>query len=325
MAGSNPFAQNLRISNADPASAFQKRQTQNFDFGARSSVPELRSTQSNIVNSRSNQVSQHFGQITPPHDDLSEPVKAHSSKPSQSQQHRGQENGKLTNEQRARNAANTRHSRSKNTKKRSEQNRNDSDDEGTQKQGKNITLQREKNRVAAAKCRAKKKSANEEREELANEYGATNNFLTREIRDLKNQKKELQNFLLAHRPGVCDCHGIHDYNFGQAQRLVLNARRHGVEPTSSPSLESAFSTQSSGSEASAAGMLSAQNRVSPPETLGMPSRRPSFSGPMNYAFSQNTNPETMQTANTTARGGQHMSHEFAEFLQSSPGGRAGFS
>lgn len=312
MFGANAFASNPQLS--------LQKQTSSGTFGAgtRSAVPEPRSSQKKIVESRKDHVSQQFGQITPPEENGSGPFKA----PNEVSQGPSQEPNKLSNEQRARNAANTRHSRTKNAKSKSDQKDADSDGEASQKQGKNITLQREKNRVAAAKCRAKKKSANEQQEELASQYGSTNNYLTREIRELKNQKTELQNYLLAHRPGVCECHGIHDYNFGQAQRLVLNARRHVLEPELSPSRESMLSGQSPGSEAS--GMFSGQENASTSASMGMPSRHPSFQNSMAYAFAQGVQGES-QVGDIGTRSGQLMAQEFADFLQSSPGGRAGFS
>lgn len=312
MFGSNSFAQNSQASRQKQAVAGK------VGAGLRSGAPEPRSAQSRIVDSRKDQVSQQFGQITPPEENGIGPFKT----PGQSQQSSVQEPSKLSNEQRARNAANTRHSRTKNAKSKSDQKDDNSDGEATQKQGKNITLQREKNRVAAAKCRAKKKTANEQQEELASQFGSTNNYLTREIRELKNQKTELQNYLLAHRPGVCECHGIHDYNFGQAQRLVLNARRHVLEPDLSPSRESVLTGQSPGSETS--GMFSAQENASTTASMGMPSRHPSFQDPMAYTFAHGIQGES-QIGDLGTRTGQLMAQEFADFLQSSPGGRAGFS
>lgn len=313
MFDSNSFPQNSQAPS-------QKQQRKGpLSVAGRAGIPEPRSSQSRIVDSRKNHVSQQFGQITPPDENGTDPFKA----PKEGAASSVNEPSKLSNEQRARNAANTRHSRTKNAKSKPDQKDENSDGDNSQKQGKNITVQREKNRIAAAKCRAKKKSANEHQEELASQYGSTNNYLTREIRELKNQKTELQNYLLAHRPGVCECHGIHDYNFGQAQRLVLNARRHVIEPDLSPTRESVLSTQSPGSDAS--GMFPAPESVSTTAGIGLTSRHPSFQDEMAFNFAQGLHVESPQVANLRTRAGQLMSQEFSEFLQSSPGGRAGFS
>lgn len=95
--------------------------------------------------------------------------------------------------------------------------------EGCQSKVKNAMSRREQNRIAAAKCRAKRKSEDHELYEMVNHYRAENQFLVREIRGLKVQKTDLQNAMLAHVPGVCSCRVIHEYNFKQAQKIVLDA------------------------------------------------------------------------------------------------------
>lgn len=284
------------------------------------------SKQSSIVSSRSGQVTHLYGQITPPEESVPQAFKVPSTKQSDASHSQSQDSGKLSNEQRARNAANTRHSRTRSTKRKLSKGEDVTSDTETQKQ-KNLNVQREKNRVAAAKCRAKKKSANEQQEEMASEFGTTNSFLTREIRELKNQRTELQNYLLAHRPGVCECHGIHDYNMGQAQRLVLNARRQVAVPApSSPSQDSNLSGRSSISDP-AGTMFPQPSPMMPSDAMAMHSRAQSFNSPMNFGFNNPmSNQAGMQGAYANQDARQEMHREFAEFLQSSPGGgRAGFS
>lgn len=299
---------------------------QNMDASGRDSYPALApaSTQAQIVSGRGDHVSQHFGQITPSEERVPSSSKAPPAQAPPSQETRGQDPSKLSNEQRARNAANTRHSRSRNAKQQQRADHADPTEaksEDGQKPGKSLHVQREKNRVAAAKCRAKKKSANEHQAEMASQFSSTNNVLTKEIRDLKNQKAEFQNLLLAHRAGVCACHGIHDYNYGQAQRLVSNARRQVVETSSSsPSQTSLTSNHSPLSEGSGT-MFHGSSMDLSADGMGIHPRAGSFDDPMSYAFNQNGDPDTLHTTS----GDPLMHREFAEFLQSSPGSRAGFA
>ncbi len=109
----------------------------------------LSSAQSDIVNNRSN-VSQQFGQITPPDDNTASVFQNQSAAkaPQQSQE----EITKLNRAQRARNAANKRHSK---TKKRKDSPMNEAKaEEGEEDdQSTATTVQREKNRIAARRKR----------------------------------------------------------------------------------------------------------------------------------------------------------------------------
>ena len=162
--------------------------------------------QSNIVSNCKAHVSQVFGHITPPED--MEPNSASAPSLKLRSQQRTKEEGpvKLSKEQRARVAANTRRYKAPKEKKDSKNDNNScGEEEGSKSQGKNATVQREKNRIAAAKCRARKKAGSEVRVAQHREEAARNNFLAREQRELRNEKIRLQNLILAHRPGVCEC------------------------------------------------------------------------------------------------------------------------
>lgn len=268
------------------------------------------SVQSDIVNNRGSRVSQHFGQITPPEERL------HYTGSSALQQ--SGDAGKLSREQRARNAANTRHSKSKRAKATDDDvNAREDSDGGARKRERTLSLQREKNRVAAAKCRAKKKAGNEVKESEAREISAAHNFLTREVRELKNEATTLKSQLLAHRPGLCECHGIHHYNAMQARKLVFEAGGHHFsQPIPSPSMESVSSADSAGANALDR-PFSAPRR----DTLISPKQR-TLSGHLESVISPLARSPVL---GASLRGGQHISQEFAEFLHSSPGGRPGFS
>ena len=222
---------------------------------------------------------------------------------------------KLSKEQRARVAANTRHYIPPKEKKDSK-NDNDScgDEEGSKSQGKSATVQREKNRIAAAKCRAKKKAGSEVLAAQHREEAARNSFLTREQRELRNEKIRLQNLILAHRPGVCECHGLHRYNTMQAQGLVLEAEVHRGHAISSPSQENASSAQTLGSDMLVRRRMSTSGLPVPSGGMAISPRQHGFNGAVNYAFAQATSPETMQMASLALQGRSNMPPDFAESL-----------
>lgn len=177
-----------------------------------SGLASPQSLQSEIVGTRSGAISQWYGQITPPDEHVSDssckPDFASDTKPDQS----SKPMGKLTKEQRARNAANHRHQKVKKSC-RSTDDVSDGDDRVVgSNQDKSLSSQREKNRVAAAKCRAKKKADNEIRQEAARAQAANHNYLVREVRELRDERSRLRSLILAHNSQVCNCEGIHHFN-----------------------------------------------------------------------------------------------------------------
>lgn len=274
---------------------------------------------SEIVSNRSTHVNQSFGQITPPDEVGLTSISAKPQLLPQDQQPEDEDGRKLSREERARIAANTRHAKSKKSRKDSAN--EEVDEEAHSKdQNKGVLAQREKNRIAAAKCRAKKKAGNEERAAQHREQAARNNFLNREQRDLRNEKTRLQNLILAHRPGACDCHDIHQYNAMQAHKLVLEAEAQSGRPISSPSQDSVSSAQTVGSDMRLGRKMSTSRPVQFEGPILSPEQQ-TFNG----GLSQAPTPEDMQTDFQVGQGGQQMPQEFADFLQGSPGGRAGFS
>jgi hypothetical protein len=87
---------------------------------------------------------------------------------------------------------------------------------------------REKNRLAAAKCRAKKKNNTEDLEEAARLAGYQNNRLKQEARELRDEFSELRSLALLHdKTQGCKCADMHAYNQNKAQEQVMAVRIAG--------------------------------------------------------------------------------------------------
>ena len=307
------FGQNYGVLNGSSGYGWQMphhghgKFSQSLQFGA-SSGPQ--SAQSNIVSNRGDHVNEHFGQITPPDDRMGESSPAKSLKrPSPSQQEQEEDIAKMNRTQRARNAANKRHSKSKTARRGSGQD-NDETGEGDMDHSKSTNQQREKNRVAAAKCRAKKKANSEEMQDSHREGAKENNYLHREVRELRDQKAFLRNTLLQHEPGVCQCHAIHNFNMAQAQQLAFGVGAMIRQPLS-PSQESVGSDPTQSSEAS--------------RRMSVSSRPQSDIGSTRYTFGSITSPGSTLPNVDASTTSPRMPQQFAEFLHSSPKGRGGFS
>lgn len=175
--------------------------------------------QSEILEGRPSSVSQQFGQITPPDDTPPKDFPAAS-------------NGEpvlSAKSERARNAANQRHAKAKRAKKEGAkgskaQSANEDEDDGEGEVDGKREKYREKNRLAAAKCRAKKKTHTEDLEESARHITATNNRLRAEERELRDLFSSLRHQALAHDPTQgCKCSAIHMYNHNKAQEAARTA------------------------------------------------------------------------------------------------------
>ena len=272
--------QNAGMPNVDPSQVWHSPNLAPNGFGADVQIqqqPLRKSGLSSIVNSR-NQVVEHFGQITPPEDDDKPDSYAEPSSREVSDAKRKHEEEDIAKEnrtQRARNAANKRHSKSKTARRDST---NDADSDGADSlkgQGKSTNVQREKNRLAAAKCRAKKKATSEDMQETHREGSKQNSYLHREMRELRDQKAFLRNSLLQHEPGVCQCHAIHRFNFNQAQQLAMGVGAMIGQPMS-PSQESVGSGMTPGSDCSLGAQSGAPNQGEMPRRTSMSSMPQSF-------------------------------------------------
>jgi hypothetical protein len=265
-------------------------------------------------------VVEKFGQITPPEEDKPESRELPNSK----RKHEEEDIAKQNRTQRARNAANKRHSKSQAARRDSTHDVGSDGTESVKSQSKSTNVQREKNRLAAAKCRAKKKANSEDMQETHREGSQQHSYLLREMRELRDQKAFLRNSLLQHEPGVCQCHAIHRFNFAQAQQLAMGVGAMIGHPLS-PSLESAGSAITPGSDGTLGMQSATPNQGGMPRRMSMSSRPQSFSNGSNFNIGQMSNcPETYpapsMTPDPSAPG------QFADFLHSSPnGGRGGFS
>lgn len=78
---------------------------------------------------------------------------------------------------------------------------------------------RARNKVAAQKCRAKKRRETEGLQERYREFAAENSLLIRQERELRTALLSLREFGIQHGPPRCQCHSLHDFNIRQAARI----------------------------------------------------------------------------------------------------------
>lgn len=97
--------------------------------------------------------------------------------------------------------------RAKKSGRASQANLSDENGEEVEKRSKFL----ERNRVAASKCRQKKKEHNAALESRAKQLERDNAFLKMTIENMQNEKISLMTQMAAHEPGACDCHEIHQH------------------------------------------------------------------------------------------------------------------
>ncbi|KAK5674139.1 hypothetical protein LTS10_013124 [Elasticomyces elasticus] len=259
--------------------------------------------QTTIAKVCSKSVAEQYGRITPP--GSTSPPKG-SRKSSASSTRSGQAT-KLDRSERARHAANQRHARPKQCRhtqeeragSKSSESVNEDEDVDTKKE-----KYREKNRIAAAKCRAKKKDNTDGLEERHRELQASHNFLKREDRRLRDELCALRILALQHSPDTdgCACADLHNYNRYKASEV---ARRFSGSMVASP-LDSVLS------DAQFRGMsqTSSLSAVSMPELFGRPQP---YSAGSNYAPVSVTSPEMYDS--TMAGGSTDLQQEFSSYFQ----------
>lgn len=129
---------------------------------------------------------------------------------------------------RARNAANRRHSKAKAARKDSHH-----DDEDSAKAGSvspaatdsKTQRLREKNKLAAAKCRSRQRKQVQAIESKCNHLSAANGELKRQFRDLGGELNGLRAFALQHQGCGCPVAG---YNLNQAKRVAADLQAFGT-------------------------------------------------------------------------------------------------
>lgn len=157
-------------------------------------------------------VVQQYGQTTPQNDTVDEILAA-----------KGVNSDKST---RARNAANQRHAKNKKAQKDSRLSQASLiRDEESHTEDKKERY-REKNRLAASKCRARKKENIDTLEDRHRNLSALNNVLKEQLQELRGELIGLRTHALEHQD--CDCQ-ISKYNVNQARRVAM-----GVDTASLP-------------------------------------------------------------------------------------------
>lgn len=180
----------------------------------------IMSMQEDILRGRNGSATHRFGQITPPNDTPKASASANQTPASTAPP---DVSGSIAKSERARNAANQRHAKAKKARKDSVRKAETPEGDEEEVDDKREKY-REKNRLAAAKCRAKKKVNTEDLEQSAREATARNNQLRAEERHLRDMFSSLRDQALAHDPTQgCNCSAIHSYNMHQAQKAVRGA------------------------------------------------------------------------------------------------------
>ncbi|KAK1076178.1 hypothetical protein LTR33_009173 [Friedmanniomyces endolithicus] len=204
---------------------------------------------------------QDFGLVTPPE---STPGKVDDRKSSTSSA-QSIKVEKLSKSERARNAANQRHAKSKQARQARETRGVSGSSDGVEDGEEDVEVKkekyREKNRIAAAKCRAKKKGSVDGLEEDYRRLNAIHNFLTRELRELRDEFSALRTVALQHTAAThgCGCEGLHEYNRRKASQVAYGL---GGPMVASPSSEVLFRRQSNSMSAGPLAEMFGQHQAS---------------------------------------------------------------
>ena len=258
----------------------------------------------------------HISQISPPDATTSVAVDVRKLKAGVSKRQTAP-GVKMDNSQRARNAANQRHAKTKRSSDVREDSglvdSPDSEDELGGVESKREKY-REKNRLAAAKCRMKKKDNVQGLEERSREMSAENNFAKVEMRQLRDELTCLRTMALHHAAHIqgCNCLALHAYNSRKAGELASewSIPELSSSPSSSANLDAASPTSFEAS----------------PEyhhhAGGPPHLHATASVPAGYGSSQMMAPSSKPRAATTSESAQH---SFGDYLRNSAGGNNGFT
>ncbi|KAK5738960.1 hypothetical protein LTR17_005687 [Elasticomyces elasticus] len=262
-------------------------------------------TQTKITQGRSDSVAEQYGQITPP-----ESASQKGGRKSSTSSSRSGLATKLDKSERARHAANQRHAKFKQPRpvmqERAGSNssgivEDDEEDVETKKE-----KYREKNRIAAAKCRAKKKDNTDGLEERHRDLQASHNFLKREDRKLRDELSALRTLALQHSPDTpgCNCGDLHNYNRCKASEVAqgFNGPMVASPPDSVLSPGGSFGMSQNNS-------LSARSMA---ELYGRPQLVSSGSS---YAPVPVTSPEMYDSA--MAAGSAELQQEFSSYFHDS--------
>jgi len=248
--------------------------------------------QNRVARGQPTTVQHQYGQITPPDDTIDGMVSA--------------ERAKTDKSERARNAANQRHAKSKKARKdsRASQPSPVSDDVDGDEDKKE--RYREKNRLAAAKCRAKKKDNIEDIEDRHRNLIALNNVLKKQVQELRGELTGLRTHALDHQD--CNCQ-ISKYNVNQARRVAMGADAGG-SPTFSGYLQRNASVPNVGGATSSVNHMGISQQ-----------RHQSYAAPSSYAFASVATPEDMGAMPSGPEG----ESQYGQFMQAGFGHQGGYS
>nr|POF13901.1 isoform 2 of cyclic amp-dependent transcription factor atf-7 [Quercus suber] len=133
------------------------------------------------------------------------------------------DSGKVEKSERARNAANHRHSKKERPDSQDGTGERSDEDEGPG--GEKKERYREKNRQAAAKCRDKKKKNTEELDKKYKVVAAENAARKQEVRMLRDEFCRIRELALQHAPDQCICSSLHAFNMQQAVKEASQMAR----------------------------------------------------------------------------------------------------
>ncbi|TKA62633.1 hypothetical protein B0A55_10581 [Friedmanniomyces simplex] len=250
--------------------------------------------QTNIAHARSDSVAEKFGQVTPP--DSTPPNLGDRKTSTSSSQDSKVE--KLTKSERARNAANQRHAKSKQIRQARETRGGSRSSDGAENGEEGVEVKkekyREKNRVAAAKCRAKKKNSVDGLEGDYRTLNATHNFLTRELRELRDEFSALRTIALQHTSDTqgCRCAGLHEYNRRKASQVAYGL---GGPMVMSPSDEISFSGQISSLSGGPLAEMFGQPQSFPPSSSNISFAPVTTQGSMAMTATSNDNQKSFSS------------------------------
>lgn len=176
--------------------------------------PDANPAQQIVQDRRS--VKRQFAFTTPPDDARSK--LGHSKSPSgQFAVTEAVKRARSDKSERARNAANQRHAKTRKMRKVSQESISVIGENAEDEAGNTKEKYREKNRVAAAKCRANKKENIEDIKAKHSKLSAVNSSLKKQIQELRGQLTDLRMHALNHQD--CNCQ-ISRYNINQAKKVV---------------------------------------------------------------------------------------------------------
>jgi len=215
----------------------------NVDMAATQNIPDL----SKILTDYEGPASLFFGQVTPPSEHNNHKAEKFSGKRADSSISQNTSNAKATRVT-SRGSSNFQSpkTRTKSTNdrpsKRARMDSQASEDEDEVREGPDGSkreIHRERNRAAAAKCRATKKKDADDLEETFHRQSKLHIALKQTLTSLRDELSLLRTQALQHT--FCTCRAIQDYNMRKARDLAAESTLGNPVSNRSPSLKSVTS------------------------------------------------------------------------------------